>query len=54
MQKSAHTNLPSQTRRAQAQEPQLDKGQKFEPFWNNAFGLDRRSRARQLKADQKR
>lgn len=31
-----------------------DKGQKFEPFWTAAFGSDRRSQQRLLKADQKR
>lgn len=35
-------------------EPLADKGQKFEPYRVVAFNNDRRSLARQQKADQKR
>lgn len=54
MQKSAHTSAPQPARRMAERDPFQDKGQKFEPFWNNAFGQDRRSQARLIKTDQKR
>jgi hypothetical protein len=55
MQKSAHPTAKNAHRRAtRHQESLIDKGQKFEPFWHAAFGSDRRSQERQLKADQKR
>jgi len=55
MQKSAHHQPKAQNRHElRHQEPMADKGQKFEPFWSAAFGSDRRSQARLLKADQKR
>ncbi|MFZ2987706.1 hypothetical protein [Ideonella sp.] len=54
MQKSAHTRQTPNRSDPQRFEPLSDKGQKFEPFWTVAFGSDRRSQARLLKADQKR
>ena len=55
MQKSAHTNIPARRPTAPAGTAASDdKGQKFEPFWSLSLGSDRRSLARQLKADQKR
>ena len=55
MQKSAHHNALNARRPARGTtDPSMDKGQKFEPFWNAAFGADRRSLARLQKADQKR
>jgi hypothetical protein len=55
MQKSAH-HAPKSPHRQDRLLPEhlADKGQKFEPFWSAAFGSDRRSQARLLKADQKR
>jgi len=55
MQKSAHHPPKTQSRHERLHPEHLaDKGQKFEPFWSDAFGSDRRSQARLLKADQKR
>ena len=55
MQKSAHPTAKAPRHHVrQDREPMIDKGQKFEPFWNAAFGSDRRSHERQMKADQKR
>lgn len=54
MQKSAHTNVPSRQAFSPRQTGSDDKGQKFEPFWHQALGSDRRSLERLRKADQKR
>lgn len=54
MQKSAHTNIPTGRPLPPAGTAADDKGQKYEPFWSLSLGSDRRSRERQLKADQKR
>lgn len=54
MQKSAHTNVPVRSGFPPHRTASDDKGHKFEPFWHQALGSDRRSLERMRKADQKR
>ena len=54
MQKSAHTHKSPIRAPLGRFDTGPEKGQKFEPFWTSVGHSETRSRARTLKADQKR